>query len=340
MTTFKLDFPVFNAAGNQHIFSTTCTAHVMRTLRPNMLIGTDFLTSSRITLDFDHLRATFADGSWTAISVNDKPPSFDDELVPVIVRQRTLVMPRSTCFVPVKDMKPLRFPHLFFSPNRQGFMAQILDNSARSVLCLNDTDLPYKIRPGWNVGSLQPCRWDGMSELGDPGMWVSAAFAEEVTPALSLSVPTNAFYIDDSLPKRKGHFETTIGGTEAEFHAINKTVARFQRLFTDDGLKVADIPEEDWMTIPLVSDWNTADAKLAHKVYPLGPKDREVVDATHDKLHAQGRMRWTTEPTPFGFPVFVVWRNTDENKRKGRVVVDIHGLNKVTTTDAYPMPLL
>lgn len=57
-------------------------------------------------------------------------------------------------------------------------------------------------------------------------------------------------------------------------------------------------------------------------------------------------MSWVNKPTPFGFPIFVVWRTVpagsgDERRmiRKGRIVVDIRGLNKVTTTNAYPLPL-
>ena len=54
-------------------------------------------------------------------------------------------------------------------------------------------------------------------------------------------------------------------------------------------------------------------------------------------------MSWSTEGTPFAFPVFVVWKTVllrPEKKlhRKGRVVVDIRGLNKISTPDAYPIP--
>lgn len=67
-----------------------------------------------------------------------------------------------------------------------------------------------------------------------------------------------------------------------------------------------------------------------------------MVDKEFDKMQAQGKMSWTQQPTPFGYPVFVVWRDIlkgKETTRKGRVVVDIRGLNKITQTDAYPMPL-
>lgn len=39
---------------------------------------------------------------------------------------------------------------------------------------------------------------------------------------------------------------------------------------------VVDIPEDQWMTILLVDGWESQLPKS--KVYPLGPKDREVVD--------------------------------------------------------------
>ena len=83
----------------------------------------------------------------------------------------------------------------------------------------------------------------------------------------------------------KGAFGATIYGNETVAAELNAIIAEFPKLFTDDG-KTASLPEEEWMTIPLVNDWNTARAKLAHRVYPMGPKDREFIDATHDKLHA------------------------------------------------------
>ena len=62
------------------------------------------------------------------------------------------------------------------------------------------------------------------------------------------------------------------------------------------------------------------------------------MDSTFDALHAQERLRWTTENTPFSYPVFVVWKTVNA-ERKGRVVVDIRGLNQLVVPDAYPLPL-
>lgn len=82
--------------------------------------------------------------------------------------------------------------------------------------------------------------------------------------------------------------------------------------------RFANLPEGQWMKIPLKSDWKSRVSGKA-KVYPLGSKDKELVDSTFDELHRTGRMSWSTESTPLSYPVFCVWRNID-GERKGRVV--------------------
>ncbi|SLM39757.1 probable transposable element [Lasallia pustulata] len=108
---------------------------------------------------------------------------------------------------------------------------------------------------------------------------------------------------------------------------------------------MVNITPEEHLSIPLTVDWNTSTAaKLSHRVYLMGLNERAVIDEEFDKMHKQGRISWSVEPTPFSFPVFVVWKTVfsgSEKKptKKGRVVVDIRGLDKITTTDAYPIPL-
>ena len=49
-------------------------------------------------------------------------------------------------------------------------------------------------------------------------------------------------------------------------------------------------------------------------------------------------MEFIIQPTFHGYPVFVVWR-TIQRERKKRVVIDIRGFNKITVIDFYHMPL-
>lgn len=98
----------------------------------------------------------------------------------------------------------------------------------------------------------------------------------------------------------------------------------------------ADLPEDNWMRIPLKADWEEKVTGKA-KVYPLGAKDREFVDKTFDQPHDLGRLSWTNFLTPFSYPCFVVWKKQADGTRKGPVVVDVRGLNSISLPDAYPL---
>lgn len=126
-----------------------------------------------------------------------------------------------------------------------------------------------------------------------------------------------------------------IYGFDTERQAYAKLVEEFPSLWKDDGF--IKVPPEEWMRIPLKDGWQD---KLTgrSKIYPLGIEDRKLVDETFDKMHEQGRLKWTDEETPFSFPVFVVWKLIN-GKRKGRAVADIRGLNDMIMPDAYPVPL-
>ena len=75
------------------------------------------------------------------------------------------------------------------------------------------------------------------------------------------------------------------------------------------------------------------------RVYPLGTEDKKVVNETFDDMHRQGRLKWTNSPTPFSYPVFVVWKSLPDGTRKGRTIVDIRVLNDLMVPNAYPVPL-
>ncbi|KAF2807554.1 uncharacterized protein BDZ99DRAFT_81358 [Mytilinidion resinicola] len=106
----------------------------------------------------------------------------------------------------------------------------------------------------------------------------------------------------------EGPFSVTTYGASAALE-ISNVIQDHEPVFTDDD-QLANVPEDQWLQIPLVDDLSSA--KLAHRVYllgpQLGPQERALVDAEFDKLdqlHEQGRMEWSG-PTRFGFPVFVV----------------------------------
>ena len=89
------------------------------------------------------------------------------------------------------------------------------------------------------------------------------------------------------------------------------------------------------MEVPLVENWREIYKPGQARVYSLGQNDKECIDREFDKLHSQGRMEWTETSIPFSFLCFVVWKTTPEGEKKGRVVVDIRALNRITMPDTY-----
>jgi hypothetical protein len=77
--------------------------------------------------------------------------------------------------------------------------------------------------------------------------------------------------------------------------------------------------------------------RVGGKPYPWSVKDAEFGNAKMDEMHKEKRLEWMMQPTPFGSPVFVVWRQVD-GKSKGRLVADLRMLNKAVVPDAYPLP--
>ena len=124
----------------------------------------------------------------------------------------------------------------------------------------------------------------------------------------------------------------TIYGTPEVAEQIASVASEFPEIWTDRGTTF-DIPEDEWMPIPLKADA----LPKPSRVYPVSQKDKEVIDEAFDKLHQQGKRTWSNQPTPFSYPVFVVWRNMPDGSGKGRVVVDIRGLNKIAESDGYPL---
>ena len=137
------------------------------------------------------------------------------------------------------------------------------------------------------TGGSSPSTGSGSSRLSTNTGFVSA----------SVTAITGIPQIDLALEYVCPNGVTIYGSPEAA-NPLAALVEEYQDLFVDKGTTL-DIPEEEWMPINLKAD---AVAKPA-KVYPLGHKDREVVDKTFDNLHEQGKMRYTTQPTPFSYPV-------------------------------------
>ena len=248
--------------------------------------------------------------------------------------------------------------------------ASLVDSSFHAVIARNDSNVPIDLPRKLQVGTVMDLDVDGCYHIDDPdaqelairlpkqahhASWAAKAFASLNHAQKALMEPLakpssqalaatpgawsqGAFAMladeDHAAPKP---LETvlpngvTVYGDHDTCTKLSALVAEFAEIWTDRGGFV-DLPEEDWMRIPLRADW---ESKITGKpkVYHLGIKDRAIVDKVFDKLQAQGKLIYTDQPTPFCFPVFVVHK-----ANKGRPVADIRALNQVVIRDAYPLP--
>ena len=93
------------------------------------------------------------------------------------------------------------------------------------------------------------------------------------------------------------------------------------------------------MTVPLKPGWESKVLTIELRIYSLGNKAWRVIDNTFDKMHKQSRLQYTTDPTPFSFSVFVVYKIDYQGRRKGQAIVDIRRLNELVLPDFYPLSL-
>ena len=117
---------------------------------------------------------------------------------------------------------------------------------------------------------------------------------------------------------------------------LEEVIRQFKPSLWTDTKTTMDLSEDQRMDIPLIANWEEKFKAGNAKVYLLRPKDCEIVDTECGQLFCQGRMDWS-RPMPFTYPCFVVWTTKADSTRKGRTIMNIRLLNKITLPDAYPM---
>lgn len=117
--------------------------------------------------------------------------------------------------------------------------------------------------------------------------WVTTAVRRLVAGTAAMAA---AFPATTASPLETVHATgVTIHGTPESTPSIAAVINRYPSLWQDTG-NVTNVPESQWMDIPLVDNWTEIYKPGQVRVYPLGKADREVINNSFDKLHEQGRM--------------------------------------------------
>ncbi len=321
--------------------------HIVNNLKAKMLVGIDILVPEDISIMLPSRKAIVGSCDDIELSLTVTTRSINPVRKAIMAHENTTIQPRSHANVLIVKTALPQNRDLLFEPDCHtgdtAIYAHIVDHTLSAVQVRNDSDVPLVIPRKTRLGHVVEYEADGCylvnsqdSELaasttGKRANWVRTCFRSLLTTA-------TAFHLGmTTSPERKIMHGVTVYGSNAVAAQIATVVHSYPHLWTDRG-NLVKVPEEEWMDIPLIDDWKTQYKPGQARVYPVGQKDREVIDTAFDKLQAQGRLEWTTSSTPFTYPCFVVWKNLPDGTRKGRVVVDIRALNKITMPDAYPVP--
>ena len=332
-------------------------AFVVDNLRAKMLIGMDILGSEDIDLTISSCSGHIG-SCQTKFDLIVVPPERPFIKKDVTLKRSISIPARAQLAIPIEIEMGNELPsgdYLFEPANGcpVALFSSLVDSSFHAVLVRNDSDLPVHLPKKLQMGSVMDLEADGVYHLSDPDTELAVKLSKqshqsawgEKAFAMLANESRNAIPAPRSAPRSTLHpasLETqmpngvTIYGKPDVVPELAAVVAEFSEIWNDKGGSV-DLPQEDWMRIPLHADW---ESKITGKpkVYPLGIKDRAIVDEVFDKLQTQGRLEFTKQPTPFCFPVFVVHKVLPDGSNHGRPVVDIRKLNQVSIRDAYPLP--
>ena len=325
--------------------------HVVDGLRAGMLLGMDIMTPERMDLMLSQNKMKIGSCNVeTLIETRSHGPSM-----------RRVVNALKETIIPPHTMATVRIHHLdlpdrdfFFEPDdtELSIYSGLVDNEMSKILVKNDSARAVQISRNMRLGYVVEADIDGCYHIASghddvadlatrrPANehhehWIKNIFKQIVdTPALTYFVE-NKDAIEISTSENDIVLNNGITVHKGDPDLIN-VANEFPSIWVEKGF--VKVPEHEWMKIPLKSDWEEKIPKTA-RIYPMGAQSRRVIDETFDKLHDQGRLEWTTQATPFSFPCFVVWTTKADGTRKGRAVIDIRGLNTITQTDVYALPL-
>ena len=342
--------------------------HLVDNLKANMLIGNDVIGPEQIVIDVSKGKAIIGSCGATANITSRQRGPYQRRAIHA--KKALIVAPRANIMVPVATPETLPERDFIFEPLPQRNLtlyAHLVDSHIAGILVKNETDqavqIPKRLRLGMlcevdyeNVFFTEQAEAPSSDALPKASMkpsvtttnWIKKAATLATVASMSIAgslsqlvnnaTTSHSSQSTDVAKETKLPNGVMVYGNNNDTQLLTNLVNEFPTLWKDEGF--AKVPENDWMKLTLRDDWQSRLPKSNRaKVYPLGIDDRAVVDKTFDDLHRQGRLEYTSQATPFSYPVFVVWKTLPDGTRKGRAVVDIRGLNDLIVPDVYPVPL-
>jgi hypothetical protein len=348
--------------------------HIVPDLRCKMIIGEDIIEPEGIVIDSRERKARMRACNDFHFKLRITPKGRQILHRRVSTRTRVAVAPGARALIPIKckplpgdrdcEFTPVYEKHTVYLAEAGGFLRAVVDNRTEGVVFHNRSEQTVVVQKNLRIGyigdftqesyhacvAFDPEEHPMLFDAAQTGEWNEHCPKADRTGSLvddtrAMANPWKHKRRQDGLadamhtredtspgnddPASKVDINTTDDITEAQVNSLRRIVRRFIIIFEDRGT-VAIESEEDYMQITL-----RPGAQLPNRgPYNNSAKDRGVIDTTFDKYHAEDKMGWSKQGEARGAsPAFVVWQ-----REKGRVVMDVRGLNASVWKDPYPMP--
>ena len=298
--------------------------HIVDNLRANILIGMDIMTPEGIDILASkrvvHITSCGLEAPIEVLSTG--PP-----VRRVVSAKKAMIIPPQSVGTVAIHHLALPERDFLFEPcdTNLSIYAGLVDNHISSVLVKNESEKPIKVPRNMRLGEVIEAEFDGcyhissgqeeVAELATrrpqsehQGSWIKRVFKKVIAASaialLATNVPSTPHGPSDldAIPKSITNNTppaVEITPTSLDYVLPNgvttygnipeftKVINEFPSVWKEEGF--ADLPEHEWMRIPLRSDWEEKAPKTA-RVYPMGEDSKRIIDETFDKLHQKGRI--------------------------------------------------
>ncbi|KZZ93079.1 Ribonuclease H-like protein [Ascosphaera apis ARSEF 7405] len=337
--------------GSPLIVKLIVEAHILETYHGPPLLGMDVIVPEGIILDPVKSLAIVSSCDMAHIPTVVKARKSVPRSVVARVHSNMILPPNTVSLLPINpgnlpeycdfvvDSDSSRHPDLTF-------YTAVLNHASTMLPVLNTSHTPVRLSNRQRIVTMYPLHAEVVTPTDN---YITAYHVSSDTTDDNSTLMKEDYDTADVSEKIRPHTTgteqqtpegITVYGNDKTF-AIFRDILSKYNVWKDNGDTI-DIPEDRWMTVPLIEGWRDI-LKTHSRGYPASPRDLQVISHIFDKLHQQKRMVWALNPTPFTFPVFVVWKTVLQNGlpvQKGRAVIDIRALNQITQKDLYPLPIL
>ena len=313
----------FKGTTSSAIAQIICELHLIDDLKAKALFDTDVMEPEEMILDLGRHVLTIDSCDSIKIPLSITPKGRRMERAVRILKQVTLT-PHTMTTISIRLRRaplPEDRDYCFYGVTdenlglEKGFLDHIVDAYVEEVQVRNSSNRPLVIPKNRKVGMIRDfeeegcytahvddiplavrssSRWNRLEVGLTASLAAVAAFTGSVAnPFFSSTSDSVAKDSKTAMPNN-----VTVYENQSAYSRMSTIVDAYPDIWRDSG-GVVDVSEEDWMPIKTIPE-----AKLdPAKVYPLSPEDRALINKEFDQYHAQGKMEWTKQATPYGFPV-------------------------------------